>query len=190
MQSLIVKPKPLGQHGNSKAACWRYFGALTDTDGHLLEEDRLYCQLCLDAQRALGDKGHLSKVTNFKASTSTGNMNLHLSQRHDILTNSEEKTQSLMRYIKKYSDSCGETSTSKSDNEVTRDMVIWFCRDLLAFENAAKDGFLDFFQTECPRSACPISNHSRWHSPRGYVSGSENQTEGKDGRCEVDVSDV
>lgn len=155
MQNLLVKPKPPGQHGNSKAECWRYFGSLTNADGRILEEDRLYCQLCLEAQKELGDKGHISQVSNFKSSTSTGNMNLHLSQRHDISTRSEGNMRSLMGYITKYSDSCGETSTRISDHEVTRDMVIWFCRDLLAFENAAKAGFLDFFKLNAPSLHVP-----------------------------------
>lgn len=82
VQNLTVKPKPAGQHGNCKASCWRYFGTFTDNSGLSLDEDRVYCQLCLEEQKALGDKGHVAKVTNFKSSTSSGNMNLHLTQRH------------------------------------------------------------------------------------------------------------
>jgi len=98
VQSLTVKLKPIGQHGNSKASCWRYFGVLTDNDGVSVDEDRLYCRLCIDDQKALGDRGHLSKVTSFAATTSSGNMNLHLSQHHDTVVNSDNKVQMGMRW--------------------------------------------------------------------------------------------
>jgi len=79
VQRLTVKPRAYGQHGNSNAPCWKYFGSLCDADGHVLDEDCVYCTLCLETQQALGDKGHVSQVTNYTATTSSGNMNLHLS---------------------------------------------------------------------------------------------------------------
>jgi len=91
VRGLSVKPKPIGQHGNSKAVCWRYFGQLCNSDGRVLEEDRLFCSARLEVQQNLGDKGHLSQVINFASTTSTGNMNLHLSAKHDIVTSTEEK---------------------------------------------------------------------------------------------------
>jgi len=155
----MVTLKPIGQHGNSKASCWRYFGGLTDSDGVSVDEDRLYCRLCLDDQKALGDRGHLSKVCSFACTTSSGNMNLHLSQRHDILLNTDSKVQTLMGYIKKYSDEGSVTGPSgpscSSSHEVTRDVVIWFCRDLLAFENVGKEGLLDFFRVNAPSIHLP-----------------------------------
>jgi len=95
-----------------------------------------YCQLCLETQIALGDKGHIAKVTNFASTTSSGNMNLHLSQRNNILTNSE-KCRSMMEYVKKYSDSSAYGNISnKSDCDTRyRDLVlqgiasIWECRE-------------------------------------------------------------
>ena len=156
VQSLTVKLKPIGQHGNSKASCWRYFGVLTDNDGVSVDEDRLYCRLCIDDQKALGDRGHLSKVTSFAATTSSGNMNLHLSQRHDIVVNSDNKVQTLMGYVKKYSDEGSVAGpSSASSHEVTRDIVLWFCRDLLAFENVGKEGLLDFFRVNVPSIHLP-----------------------------------
>lgn len=87
-----MKPKPVSQHGNSRAVCWKYFGSLYDNDGLVIDEDRIYCALCLDVQQALDNKGHLSQVANYTASTSSGNLNLHLSQRHNVVKQTEEKT--------------------------------------------------------------------------------------------------
>jgi hypothetical protein len=38
IHSMVVKPKPAGQHGNSKAVCWKYFGQLCFSDGRVVEE--------------------------------------------------------------------------------------------------------------------------------------------------------
>jgi len=58
-----------------------------------------------------------------------------------------------MGYVKKYSDE--KASTSATKHEVTRDIVIWFCRDLLAFENVGKDGLRDFFKINVPAVQLP-----------------------------------
>lgn len=157
VQKLTIKHKVLSQHGNSKAECWRYFGYLVDKNGLVLDEDRVFCEMCLKAQQTLGDKGHISKVTSFSSATSTGNMKLHLSMRHDINTNCDEKSQAITGYLKKYSskNEADRVFQQRSAHEVTRDMVIWFCRDLLAFENSAKVGFADFFKVNAPTIHIP-----------------------------------
>jgi len=149
--NLCVKPKPPGQHGNAKAQCWRYFGNLFDGDGVLVDESRVYCMLCLQMQQSMGNKGHLSKVISFAALTSSGNLNLHLSQKHDVIINSEEKCKKIIGYFQKYKDGSGATST----HEVNRDIALWLCRDLTPFEAVSKDGLRDFFKKNVPSITLP-----------------------------------
>ena len=59
VRGLVVKSKPPGQHGNSKAKCWLHCGQLYDSDGQVINADRVYCCVCLEAQQALGDKVHI-----------------------------------------------------------------------------------------------------------------------------------
>jgi hypothetical protein len=140
---MSVKPKPPGQHGNSTAICWRYFGQLCDADGKLLDEARLYCSLCLDAEQQLGDKGHLSQVASFSSATSTGNLNCHLSNKHAMETNSEAKNKKILSFFQKSDNGC--TLPAKSEYELNRDITMWFCRDLMPFEAVSMGGFTNFF---------------------------------------------
>ena len=104
---------------------------------------RYYCAPCLNEQKALGDKGHISKVTNISRTTSTGTLSLHLSVKHNISEITEPRIGKIMNYLRKY-DNCA-TGTTMSSHELNRDLTIWFCRDLLPFKNVAKDGKADFF---------------------------------------------
>ena len=40
VRGLVIKPKPPGQHGNSKVKCWLHFGQLYDGDGQVINADR------------------------------------------------------------------------------------------------------------------------------------------------------
>jgi len=94
-------------------------------------------------QQALGDKGHLSQATNYTATTCSGNMNLHLSQRHSVVTSNDEKTTKILGYLKKYSTDSPQPAATSS-HEVNQDIAVWMCRDLLPFEMVAKDRFVKF----------------------------------------------
>ena len=127
-----------------------------DAEGRLVDEDRLYCALCLDAQKALGDQGHLSQVASFAATTSTGNMNLHLSSKHDIITSSEDKSNKIIGYLQKYADNDNSSSaTASSTHELNRDILLWFCRDLISFDAVKKSGFVGFFGKNLPYITLP-----------------------------------
>jgi hypothetical protein len=152
-----VKPKPPGQHGNSKSPCWKYFGQLCDADGKVIDEDRIYCSLCLEMQHAMGDRGHLSQVTNYAAGTSSGNMGQHLSAKHEVSTNSEDKNRKILGYLKKH-DNATSSITATSDHEVARDVALWFCRDLMPFEAIGKNGLVGFFAKNVPHLHLPKSN--------------------------------
>jgi len=90
----------------------------------------------LKCLQALGDNGHLSKVTNYTGTTSSGNMNLHLCQRHSVVTTTDAKTSKILGYLKKYSPASHQLPAT-STHEVDPDIVLWMCRDLLPFEMVA-----------------------------------------------------
>jgi len=54
-----------------------------------------------DFQQSLGDKGHVSQVTNYAALTSSGNLGLHLSTKHDVCTKTVAQTQKIIGYYKR-----------------------------------------------------------------------------------------
>ena len=102
----------------------------------------------------MGDKGQISKVVNFATNTSTANLNMHLSQRHDILSNLEEKNRKILRYMTKYS-AVSSVIGATSEHELTRDMVTWFCRDLLPFDLVSQERFKGFFIKNAPNLQLP-----------------------------------
>src|SRR6218665_3460917 len=104
---------------------------------------------------AAGVKGHISKVYSFSASTSTGTISLHLSMKHDIHDNAE-KMSTILGYLNKYdASSSGPSSSCLSSHELNRDIVLWFCKDLIAFEAVSKDGMKDFFHKVLPQIELP-----------------------------------
>ncbi len=146
VSDLTVIIKPLSQHGNSRALCWNYVGNLSQiSTGKIVNEDRYYCSLCLDDQKALGDKGHIAEVQNFKITTSTGNMNLHLRSNHGIKEEDEKKTKKILEYFSKYDTNSASFGSAITSHEFNRDLLLWFCRDLLPFEMVSKAGMIDFF---------------------------------------------
>ena len=93
------------------------------------------------------DKGPLSEVTSFASTTSTGNMILHLSSKHDAISNSEVKNQKILKFFKKGEDS---VSSATSSYEFNRDIAMWFCRDLMPFDAVSMKEFSDFFSKNMP----------------------------------------
>ena len=109
--------------------------------------------LCFNERKTLGDKGHLSKVCNYASKTSTGNLNLHLSLKHEISICGEDNFAKILSYFKKYG---GENSRkATSSHEVNRDFVIWICWDLLPFDIVGKEGFKSFFEHNAPELHTP-----------------------------------
>lgn len=151
---LTIKIKPFSLHGNAKSSCWNHIGHLHSiSKSAIVDEDRYYCAPCLDAQQAAGDASHLSKVATFAPSTSTGTMALHLSMKHNIRDVSHDKTGKILSYLQKY-DKCGQSACT-STHELNRDLVVWFCRDLIPFEAIAKKGMNGFFMKMFPGVSLP-----------------------------------
>lgn len=159
VKDLVIKLKTPSVHGNSKATCWKYVGQLFHAVTNvLIDEDRLYCSVCLDEQKSMADGGHISTVGNFSTTTSTANMNLHLSTKHNINDSSDVQTKKVVDYFQKYdrdASTSSHTQCATSDHEFSRDMVLWFCRDLIPFNYTDKPGMAAFFGKNLPMFSLP-----------------------------------
>ena len=66
-------------------------------------------------------------------------MALHLSVKNKIYEDGN-KVGTILNYLQKYGSYDGKTFTGvTSSHELNRDLVIWFCRDLIPFEVVGKD---------------------------------------------------
>ena len=71
--------------------------------------------------------------------------------KHDIVIENQRVPQSLiLNYIKRHSSENNEATLNITQHEFNRDILIWFVRDLLAFENVQKPGLVDFFAKVLP----------------------------------------
>lgn len=160
---LAIKPRQANrkQHGNAKAMCWQYVGALYRVSDDLVVDDtRLYCSPCLESNQKSGQQQcHISSVTSFAMSTASGSINQHLSLKHGVVIAKESTLSTMEKYLTKYdqSPSGSGTSLATSAHELNRDIAIWFCRDLLPFEEVEKDGFLAFFEKNFPNCRVPTA---------------------------------
>jgi hypothetical protein len=74
-----------------------------------------------------------------------------LLDKHDIVIENQRVPQSLiLNYIKRHSSENNEATLNITQHEFNRDILIWFVRDLLAFENVQKPGLVDFFAKVLP----------------------------------------
>lgn len=152
LKSLKVVDKKISFHGNSRAVCWNFFGQLIDRDEKVVNENRLYCKLCLNDQQESGDGGHISAVSNFAYNTSSGNLNQHLVSKHEVDVNSHKHTQTIMKFVTRKN---ARTDEAASSHEFNRDLLVWFARDLIPFETVTKEGFGDFFSKYMPDFKLP-----------------------------------
>jgi len=83
-------------------------------------------------------------------------MNLHLSTKHNINDNADVKIKKIVDYFQKYDASTsGSIQCAVSDHEFNRDMVLWFCRDLIPFNFTNKPGMAAFFGKNLPGFSLP-----------------------------------
>lgn len=160
VSDLIIKIKQPGSHGNVKAIYWQYVGSLyLSTSDQLIDDARLYCIPCLENIQKTGSQQncHISCLTSFAQSTSSSNINNHLSLKHGITVMKEPTQNKLDKYLSKYSKSVEGSSASTTEHEFNRDLLIWFCRDLLPFEEVEKEGFIAFFQKNYPTCKVPTA---------------------------------
>lgn len=98
---------------------------------------------------------HISSLASFVLTTASGNIIQHLSLKEKCRESSSQK---LDKYLTKYttavSSGFGSASTT---HELNRDILIWFCRDLLPFEEVEKQGFAAFFSKSFPGFQIPTA---------------------------------
>ena len=82
-------------------------------------------------------------------------MNLHLSMKHDVSLNTNDKTNKILKYLQKYNTNNGNNSLCASSHELVRDILLWFCRDLTPFDHVERCGFRDFFAKNLPGITLP-----------------------------------
>jgi hypothetical protein len=157
------------KHGNSKSVCWEYYGKLMCDPGNdkkpYVLDDRLFCSLCLadiQKQKGMPDSStaecHISKISNFSAQTSTGNLNAHLSTKHGIETMPQQKLNKIVDYFRSYTKQGVPSQSPITQHEFNRDVVLWFCRDLMPFSAVSKGGFLNFFAKHMPHMKPPCDS--------------------------------
>ena len=122
-----------------------------------MNKNKIFCSLCLQKQKNLGNKGHLWEVSNFSSTISIGNLNLHLSAKHDIESKSEEQAKKIFSFMTMYR--CDETDVEASlSHEIIRDIVIWLCWDLMPCDLVEKVGFQSFAVNVMPQVIIPSSD--------------------------------
>ena len=131
----------------------------------IIDEMRYYCKPCLEHEKKAGKDGHISKVVNFATSTSSGTMALHLSVKHNIRDEPFAKVDKILGYLQKYDKpSASSANTSLSSHEFNRDLIVWFCRDLIPFGAVAKDGMIGFFRKLFPDMVLPTPDTLSGHA--------------------------
>jgi hypothetical protein len=118
--TIKVKQENRKQHGNVKALCWQYVGA-----NLVVDDTRLYCSPCLESNQKSGQQQcHISSVTSFAMSTSSGSINQHVSLKHGIVTAKESTLSTMEKYLTKYDQSSSATSIATSAHQLNRDITI------------------------------------------------------------------
>ena len=87
---------------------------------------------------------HLSKIHSVKRSTSSGNIKNHLFLVHKIITDKVSTEEKNNNTLKNWCSVSGSSSKAKFD--ITRDIALWFCTNLLSFNLVEKTGFLIFLK--------------------------------------------
>jgi len=159
----LIEAKQLSSHSNAKAVCWAYFGSIkfcSDDNGQtVLDKTRYYCSLCLRELQSKSTEGktcHISDIGNFSQQTSSGNLNMHLSNKRGLDVLEEEKVNKIVvNYFAKYSEPSSSTCSAPSQHEFNRDVLLWFTRDLMPYSAVAKKGFTDFFSKYVPTYKLP-----------------------------------
>ena len=84
-------------------------------------------------------------------------MNLHLSSKHGI-RESDDKEKKIVEYFSKYdADSMSFNSSAATNHDFNRDLLLWFCRDLIPFKTISKPGMIDFLKKNVGGFKLPTS---------------------------------
>lgn len=122
----------------------QYFGMLEDNEKSLVvDKFHVYCKMCFTHPDG-------RKIHRYKKAVSTGNLLSHLSEEHNIkpICSSGERSN-----IKRFFQSCRQSpqlskslKSTEKKKELSDSMTVWFCRDLIPFYEAEKEGLKDFLK--------------------------------------------
>lgn len=91
------------------------------------------------------------KIHRYKTTVSTGNLLSHLSEEHNIKPTCSVEKSTIKKFFQAYTQSPELSKSSKvTDNRkiiLSDKMTIWFCRDLIPFFEAEKEGLRDFLKS-------------------------------------------
>lgn len=88
-----------------------------------------------------------ANVKSFSSRISTGNLNRHLLDSHNLRESDTPVVKTLETY---FGTSAKRVKVNKDEDTkwyLSRDLVLWMCRDLLPFNMISKDGIKHFFKT-------------------------------------------
>ena len=123
---------------------WKHYGHLFTTEDELLDDTQWYCMKCVDAEKAKRDEGHLSKIHKVGNGTATGNMKQHLLKSHSIDTDTIQATQKQRQLLEQW---CSlDKKKSMASFDINREILLWFCQDLLPFNLVEHEGMTRFFE--------------------------------------------
>lgn len=103
-------------------------------------DDQVYCKLCLEREKALGQDGRYTRVYSLSSKSSSGNFLNHAATEHDKLKANDSNQRKMDSWL---AHSSSDTPAS-SKFELNRDLILWLCMDILPFETISKPGFQKF----------------------------------------------
>lgn len=130
---------------------WKYFGTLVHS-GRGVDIARYYCKLCLEEEQRKDSASNMIfgavafRIKNFSIASSTGHVSSHLRSCHgineDVSPSSARFT--LEKFLTVHPRATAADNTKAKKWLLTRDILLWFCRDNLPFEKVKAPGFADF----------------------------------------------
>ncbi|CAG5037111.1 unnamed protein product [Parnassius apollo] len=146
--------------GKTKTSfCWRHFGDLVieeDNKKKKVCNDQVFCNACLTVAQEENDdiSFGLAKIKSYVKTVSTGNLNKHLRDVHDLREESSHKaTQNIKQFFevrprppRSVAASSSSLTKRKDSWLLARDMALWFCKSLMPFDSVSDEGMNDFFQ--------------------------------------------
>jgi hypothetical protein len=103
-------------------------------------DDKVYCKLCLEREKALGQEGRFTRVYHLSTSSSSGNFLNHASTEHNTMKANDSNQKKMDSWMVNSSSDV----PANSKFELNRDLILWLCMDILPFETISKPGFQKF----------------------------------------------
>lgn len=135
-----------------QSLAWSYFGQLTSLKTKkAIDNNTIYCKICFDKQLDEHPDDPLSslavqkQLTHYTENVSTGNMLLHLSTKHGIVSKEQVKitTEHVSNFFKPSTYATTKSNKNRKE-QLASDLTLMCCRDLLPFSIVSNEGFQDF----------------------------------------------